>query len=183
VLGPVTPGDGRVTVSWTPSASPGSSPVIGYTITARPAAGATVTAIAKPGTTSAVVPGLVNGTAYTVSVTATNAADTGPPSATATVTPAPVRDTLTVTRAQWTPGDLVLEGTGSRPGATVTVHAGGVSGPVVGTAFVAPPPANATAGTWAVRVRTGEFATTRPADVHVVSSGGAALGPVTLTGS
>jgi Chitobiase/beta-hexosaminidase C-terminal domain/Fibronectin type III domain len=182
VLGPVTPGDGRVTVAWAPPASTGSSPVIGYTVTARPSGGAAVTAVAGRDATSAVVPGLVNGATYAVSVTATNSADTGAPSAAVTVTPSsPAQDTLTVTRAHWAPGDLVLEGTGTRPGATVTVHAGGSSGAVVGTAFVAPPPADADAGTWVVRVRTGPFATDRPTDVHVVSSGGADLGPVPMT--
>jgi hypothetical protein len=181
-LGTVTPGDGRVTATWTAPANPGSSPVIGYTVTARPPTGAALTVVTAPDVTSAVVPGLVNGTPYTVSVTATNAADTGPASSTTTVTPRQrMRDALTVTRAQWTAGDLVVQGTGTQPGATVTVHSGGASGPVVGTAFVAPPAAGAVTGTWEVRVRTGPFATTRPTDVHVVSSGGAGLGPVTLT--
>ncbi|MGY1653945.1 fibronectin type III domain-containing protein, partial [Geodermatophilus sp. SYSU D01119] len=69
-------GNGSATVSW--SAAPdGGSPVTGYTVTASPG-GRTAT---TTGATTATVGGLTNGTAYTVTVTATNAAGTGPASA------------------------------------------------------------------------------------------------------
>lgn len=77
------PGDGSATVSWSaPTAH--LSPVTGYTVTASPG-GATAT---TTGATTATVTGLTNGTAYTFTVTATNALGTSPASpASAAVTP------------------------------------------------------------------------------------------------
>jgi len=73
----VTPGNGKLTVAFTPPANPGN-PVTSYTVTATPTTGAAVTAT---GTSSPiVVPGLTNGTVYAVIVTATNAVGTGPAS-------------------------------------------------------------------------------------------------------
>ncbi|MHA3834870.1 fibronectin type III domain-containing protein, partial [Terrabacter sp. AAH1] len=77
-------GDGQATVVWTAPSSDGGSPITGYTVTAFPG-GKTVT---TTWAASAVVDGLANGTAYTFSVTASNAAGTSPPSeASAPVTP------------------------------------------------------------------------------------------------
>ncbi len=82
------------TVSWTAPAN-GGSPITSYTVTpyigttARPPT--TVTGI--PPATTTTVAGLTNGTAYTFTVTATNAIGTGPAStASNAVTPtAPTR--------------------------------------------------------------------------------------------
>ena len=85
-------GDAQATVSWTPPASDGGSPVTSYTVTALlngvPAGiGATV----GGGATGALVLGLTNGLAYTFSVHATNAIGNGPESAqSAAVTPAAI---------------------------------------------------------------------------------------------
>ena len=65
-------GNGQVTVSWTPSAINGGSPLTGFAITVK--AGATVVKTVSASATdrSAVVTGLTNGTAYTFSVVAVN---------------------------------------------------------------------------------------------------------------
>jgi uncharacterized protein with LGFP repeats len=77
------PGDGQAQVSWTAAATTGS-PVTGYTVYGSP--GDTV--VRTTGATTAVVPGLVNGTSYTFRVAATNAAGLGAVSASsAPVTP------------------------------------------------------------------------------------------------
>jgi RHS repeat-associated protein len=67
-----TAADSRATVTWAAPPSNGS-PITGYTVTAAPG-GATATVAGT--VTSATVTGLANGTAYTFTVTATNAAGT-----------------------------------------------------------------------------------------------------------
>ena len=80
-----TAGDATAAVSWG-AAPPDGSPVTSYTVHASPG-GASVTV---PGTaTSAAFAGLINGTAYTFTVTATNAAGPGQGATSNTVTPHP----------------------------------------------------------------------------------------------
>ena len=80
-----TAGNAEALVSWTAPAN--GAPIIGYTVTSAPG-GLTCT---TTGATSCVVSGLGNGTPYTFTVTATNAAGTGPASdASNSVTPLPV---------------------------------------------------------------------------------------------
>jgi Galactose oxidase-like, Early set domain/Fibronectin type III domain/Glyoxal oxidase N-terminus len=85
-----TAGDGAATVSWT-APDNGGSPITGYTVTPYigSAAQPPTTVTGSPPPTTALVNNLTNGTAYTFTVTATNAAGTGAASApSAPVTPA-----------------------------------------------------------------------------------------------
>ena len=84
-----TAGDTSATVSWVPPATDGGSPIISYTVTPSPAvAGQPPVTVPAPGT-STTVTGLTNGTTYTFTVSATNAAGTGPAPASNPVTPTP----------------------------------------------------------------------------------------------
>ncbi|MCZ7526403.1 MAG: S8 family serine peptidase [Acidimicrobiia bacterium] len=71
-------GDGQATVSWTAPSSDGGTPITRYAVTASPGGNRVETG---GGTTTAVVTGLANGTAYTFTVTAGNALGEGPASA------------------------------------------------------------------------------------------------------
>lgn len=75
-IGAVTPADGQVSVAFTAPVNDGGSAVTGYTVTSNPL-GLTGTGASSP----IVVSGLTNGTAYTFTVTATNAVGTSAASA------------------------------------------------------------------------------------------------------
>jgi Tol biopolymer transport system component len=92
-----TAGDRSATVSWSPPASNGGSPITGYVVT--PYVGTTaLTPITVSNVTSTPVSGLTNGTTYTFRIAARNAIGTGPQSAASNaVTPASATGTLSVT--------------------------------------------------------------------------------------
>jgi hypothetical protein len=131
---------GRIDVQWV-AASDGGAPITGYTVTASPG-GATVSTAGD--TTVASLTGLTNGVAYTVTVTATNRAGTGPPATAGPVTPAAARvpaaptdlraavgtSAGTVNLAWSPPAD---PGTAAVSGYTVTASPGGASVTSTGT--------------------------------------------------
>src|SRR5208337_5546008 len=83
-IGTATAGNAQATVSFTPPVSNGGSAITGYTLTSNPGG-----IIAKGAASPITVTGLTNGTAYTFTVTATNAVGTGPASSPSkSVTPA-----------------------------------------------------------------------------------------------
>lgn len=93
-----TGGNASAIVTWTAPPN-GGSPITGYTVTPYigTAAQAPVTVTGTPPATSVTVPGLTNGTAYTFTVSATNAAGTSPPSPLSNVVvPAPVTNPVFV---------------------------------------------------------------------------------------
>ncbi len=118
------------TITWTPPASDGGSPLTGYLVTASPGG---LPATVGPLTTSALVSGLVNGAPYTFTVTAVNALGSGPRSlASPPVVPLGVPDPPTGVRAvageasatvTWRPP--VSSGGGALRGYTVIASPGG----------------------------------------------------------
>jgi predicted CXXCH cytochrome family protein len=89
-----TPGDTQATVTWTAPASDGGSAILDYTVTSNPGG---LTATTPDGVTlNATVTGLTNGTPYTFTVTARNAAGSGPASG--------VSNSVTPTAAATAPG-------------------------------------------------------------------------------
>lgn len=134
----LTPGNGSVTAQWV-SPTDGGAPVTGYTVTASAKDVPPQSVHTDAGTTVAAIPGLVNGTAYTVSVVAVNSAGTSDPGSAGPVTaavklppsaPTHVRAAVAAAgaiRVQWeapqTPGTAVISAytvTASPGGATVT---------------------------------------------------------------
>jgi hypothetical protein len=117
-------------VSWLAPASNGGATITGYTVTSTPG-GFTCT---TSGALTCTVNGLTNGTSYTFTVTATNGAGTGPPSAaSAPATPATVPGAPTIGTASsggnttsvvtWT--DPASNGGATITGYTVTASPGG----------------------------------------------------------
>ena len=90
-IGTATEGDAKATVSFTPAAYDGGSPITGYTVTATPEKSGKSVTLTVPATGieagkehTLEVTGLTNGTKYSFTVTASNAALTSVPSAAAT---------------------------------------------------------------------------------------------------
>ena len=132
-----TAGNASATVTWVAPASDGGTPVTGYVIT--PYVGTTAqTAVDVGNVLSDDVTGLTNGTTYTFTVAATNAAGTGTASAaSAAVTPAtlPGAPSTVVATAGGAAASLTWVAPASDGGAAVTHY---VITPYVGTTAQAP---------------------------------------------
>jgi hypothetical protein len=170
--GPATPGaptgvtatleELQVTVSFTAPFSSGTSPITSYTVTANPG-GKTATGAASPLT----VTGLTNCTAYTFTVTATNAVGTGPassPSNSVTITAAPGAPTgvtATAGNAQATVSFTAPAASCGITSYTVTANPGGKTATGAASPLTIPGLTNCTAYTFTVTATSG--AVTGPA--------------------
>lgn len=87
----IAPLDGGLQVSWLASVSSGGSPLLSYTATASPGGHSCTEPVGRPEVDSCTISGLVDGTVYSVTVTATTAIGSSPVASTAvTATPGAV---------------------------------------------------------------------------------------------
>lgn len=146
----LTPGDQSLDGTFTHAAS--TPATTGYTVTAVPTAGATVTLSLPAGSTSFSLSGLVNGTSYAVTVVATNTAGNSAASNTVNGTPSPsARPAVTSLAASPGTGNVVLSWV-APTGVAPTGYDIAVSPAVAGSPFSAPAgttsfPVNGTPGT------------------------------------
>jgi hypothetical protein len=152
-----TAGNGSATVTWSPPAGDGGSPITTYRVTSAPGG----VMAESHGATTAIVTGLANGTSYTFTVTAQNAEGTGLASApSAAITPA---------AAPSAPRDVVA--TARDASATVTWNAPSTDGGApVATYTVTASPGGATAVTTGATTATVSGLTNGTAYTFVVTA-------------
>jgi hypothetical protein len=155
VIGVATAGDGQASVAFTAPAIDGGSAITGYTVTSSPG-GITATGAASPIT----VTGLANGTAYTFTVTASNANGTSAASAASnSVTPqaptaasAPVIGIATAGDGQASVAFAApaMDGGSAITGYTVTSTPGGITATGTASPITVTGLTNGTAYTFAI---------------------------------
>jgi YVTN family beta-propeller protein len=114
-------GDGQITATWEPAASPGDFPVTNYEVRTSPGG---ATCLVPAPTTSCTIGGLTNGTAYTFEVRALNGAGWGSWStASAPVTPTPsATKSILITGSRTTVKDQPgVKATGTTVGLAATI--------------------------------------------------------------
>lgn len=125
----VTAGDGQATVTFTPPASNGGTPITGYIVTATPVGAPGV--VTQQGTTSPmVVAGLTNGFVYNFSIAATNGT-TGTPSPAVQATPRKLELASAPGSVPGMTGTPTATMSGGGP--TCTLQTGGGFGPAAST--------------------------------------------------
>ena len=124
-----SPGNALAIIAFAAPVNNGGSVITGFTTTCNPGA-ISVNTVASP----VIVAGLINSTIYNCSVTATNIAGTGLPSAAVTVTPINAMITLSSTTSvagYGAPVTLIASVTGNSQTGTVAFNVGTGNGPVV----------------------------------------------------
>ena len=132
------PGNAQATVTFTPPVADGGRPVSSYT--ASCSAASTPTRTQTGASSPLVVTGMVNGTAYGCTVTASNLAGPGAPSASVNVTPGLVPDAPTIGPATRGNEQIVVDFTPAAPNgvAVIDFTATCLPGPVSVTAATGP---------------------------------------------
>ena len=110
----------------------------------------------------------------------------GAESAMVMATPPAVTDTVSIGSARWKSGEFRVSGTGSVPGATVTLHYVNADGSIgaaipraTATVVAAVPPE--VGGDWSIRLRNNAAPATNPGRIIAKSSNGGQTAPFTVT--
>ncbi|WP_104044849.1 chitobiase/beta-hexosaminidase C-terminal domain-containing protein [Arthrobacter sp. ZGTC412] len=95
----------------------------------------------------------------------------------------PVPDKVTIASATWRSGDMRVSGSGSVPGATITIFKASATGTrtVVSRVNVTAAVAPATGGTWSLRLRDNAAGTSNPGNLWIESNLGGTAGPLSTT--
>jgi hypothetical protein len=177
-LGNSTPGEQSLTLRWTSN----DPTVTGYGVQLYD--GTTDTKVGdlrKTADTSLTITDLDPAKSYTFTVQAENSAGPGAASErSALLTPQKAVDRITIATARWKVGDFRVSGSGSKVGATVTIHSGSATGPELGTGQVTQAVAPATGGVYDLRFRDRLAPAQKPNTIYVTSSGEGVAGPFTV---
>lgn len=178
IIGGATPDNGQASIAFAPPLSQGSTAITGYTATCNP------NAFTAAGNASPLnVTGLVNGTEYTCSVTATNIYGTGASSTSVLVTPLPTRPSAPGIGAA-TPGNTqafiafappVSDGGSPITGYTATCNPGALAGTAVLSPVTVSNLVNDTAYVCSVKASNAVGASVASATVPVTPSASVAL--------